>query len=687
VIRRTRLSTLLVSSNIALLLLAVIGVSFVAARLLEQLANEQALARVAQAAINAQNAVARSSDDMLTDAQVLAARPTLSHYLVARDAPSLRAYLGQYCQASHLDACAVLVDGQVLAQTGPDLPWAALRAAGDRGSGRLLQRQPGGPLILGGVSGISTRTGAAVVVATLLDAAYERRLSAQITLSVAVLDSDGALASSAGPGAALRHQALTTRQAANAYLGTPPLYLAVLPLRAPSGDVVGVVQTTLPATSTLSALRQLMQTLLLLSLGVAVLSVLASFLVGRRLSTPLHMLTQAAHRIGGGDLVTPVPPAAGAEIGLLATTLEEMRERLLQMTGDLRKQRAEAEAIITGVVEGVFTVDRARRVRYMNPQAAALLGVAPEGVVGRFCGDVLHPWSTQGERPCEERCPIVHARFQGKATATERLALPEGRQRTVVITSAAPTDEQQVQVLRDETDLEATRRLRDTVLATISHEFRTPLSAQLASVELLLDKLPELSGEQIADLVHSLQRGTLRLTQLIDNLLESVRIEAGKDDMRRQSVALDEVLEEAADMIRPLLALRDQQLSMDLPYPLPAIEGDALRLRQVFVNLLANANTYAPAHSTIRIGGDVAGATIMLWVADAGPGFPGSGEDVLFERFVRARAGEPEQTGMGLGLWIAKSIVERHGGQVRAQNGTEGGAHLSVTLPVRDGSA
>src|SRR5262249_33436319 len=157
---------------------------------------------------------------------------------------------------------------------------------------------------------------------------------------------------------------------------------------------------------------------------------------------------------------------------------------------------------------------------------------------------------------------------QGKASATERLLLPDGQWRMVVVTSASPgDDQQQVQVLRDETDVEASRRLRDAVLANISHEFRTPLTAQLASVEWLLDQIPDLSREEIASLVVALQRGTLRLTQLIDNLLESVRIESGQDSMRRQPVALDEVVEEAIDMMRPLFAQRGQQVQVDLPYP------------------------------------------------------------------------------------------------------------------------
>jgi signal transduction histidine kinase len=258
----------------------------------------------------------------------------------------------------------------------------------------------------------------------------------------------------------------------------------------------------------------------------------------------------------------------------------------------------------------------------------------------------------------------------------------------VAITSAPPEDQtlraevRQVQMMRDETEVEATRRLRDAILANISHEFRTPLSAQLASIEMLLDQLPELTTGEIGGLVVSLQRGTLRLTQLIDNLLESVRIEAGQHSIRRQPVALDEVMEQALELTRPLLDQRQQAVIVELPYPLPAIPGDGPRLTQVFVNLLANANKFAPAGSTIHVGGSVEDGAVTLWVEDQGPGLPPALEPSLFSRFVRSPTAteEPESGGVGLGLWIVKSIVERHGGRVGAHS-TPHGTRMWVTLP------
>jgi signal transduction histidine kinase len=367
--------------------------------------------------------------------------------------------------------------------------------------------------------------------------------------------------------------------------------------------------------------------------------------------------------------------------------MDEMRRRLLHLTAELRRKEGEAQALLDGIVEGVYSVDEERRIRYLNPQAAALLGIEPDEAIGQFCGDVLNPELIGGVRPCASRCPIGHARSRGSTRATEVLRLPQGG-RTVVITSSPLVGKQQVQIFRDETDIEGARRARDAIVANISHEFRTPLSAQLATLDLLRTELEGDTGEErplhggeSAQLFRSLERSSLRLVHLVDNLLESVRMEGGEETIRRAPVALDEVVEEGVALVAPLLRQREQKIDVELPYPGIVLEGDAPRLTQVFVNLLANASRYSPDGTTIAIGASDEVEGCRIWVEDEGPGLSPGTEDSIFDRFTRGGEGEPG--GMGLGLWIVKSIVERHGGEVHARSLPAGGSRFTLTLPKR----
>lgn len=694
--RRLSLGTLLTALNVGLVAAAVVCVVTAAAGLLGRLADEQALARVSLAGSGAVRSIERAGADLLTSARLLAERPTLDRLLKEDNAPALRDFLARYRKTSRLSGCAVFAGDRAIARDGA-LPWAEIaRLPRDADDPFVLRPGAEGPLILGAWSSVPSLPQTRVAVALVLDDAFALAAGRLVGLPVTILDRRQALAEA--PQEFLRGRVLDAEEAIAERLDEAGLYLSVQPLRAPGGEVIGLVETGLPIARLQSSQRRFLRALLLIALAVGGLAALFSVLVGRRLVRPLEVLTDASARIGLGDLTTPVPRVPGAEAGTLQAAMDEMRGRLLHLTAELGRRRAEAEAILTGIVEGVFSVDRQRRILYLNPQAAALLGLRPEEAIGRFCGDVLNPQGPDGIRPCEERCPIVHARFRGSARAHEDLLLRSGGRRSVVITSAPADadrggdrgaggasldDAPQFQVMRDETEVESTRRLRDTVLANITHEFRTPLTAQLASIELLRDRLGDLKSEEARDLVLSLERGTLRLTQLIDNLLESVRIDAGHDSIRRQPVALEEVVDEAVDLASPLLALRGQTLDVDLPYPLPPVKGDAPRLVQVFVNLLANACKFAPSGSRIGIGGEARESAIALWVEDEGPGLPPEADDRLFERFMRSPGEEPRESGMGLGLFIVKSIVERHGGRVEARN-REGraGTRLCVILPA-----
>jgi signal transduction histidine kinase len=655
--RAPRLAASVSLAVAALAGLGVLGTAASGIHILRRLAVDQARARVRAAAAAAVESARAAGDALAVSARVLSERPMLAHLLEEGDPADLQPYLARYAAASDLAGCAVVRGDAVLARTG-DLPSPDALPAGDA----WTVVDDGGGLVLLACRALPAREGTRAVTVRRMDARFAAAVGRSVGLPVRVLDPEEAPPADA--------------RSSEAFLATWPLRV--------EGRAAAFFQADLARTEVEGPLRARVRTLALWAALLGVAAVVAGMLLGRRVARPIEGLTLSADRIGRGDLVTPVPRSGGREIGTLAVTMDEMRARLMALTAELRRRGEEVEAVLGGIVEGVFTVDADRRVHFLTPQAAALLGTSPEAAVGRFCGDVLRPVEEPAGRPCERDCPILQARFRGSVRRVEHLATPAGR-RTVVITSASPGEEgRQVQLVRDETETEVARRLRDGVLANLSHEFKTPLSAQLASLELLRERLGQEVPEDAEELLSALERGTLRLTRLVDNLLESVRLEAGVAAIRRSPVQLDEVVEDAVESTTPLLRQRGQSIEVELPWPLPPLVGDATRLTQVFVNLLANANKYAPEGSTIRVGGSVRDGHALVWVEDDGPGLPPQATRNLFERFVRGRSAagdEPEAGGMGLGLWIARSIVERHGGTLQPQ-GEGPGTRMCVVLPL-----
>jgi signal transduction histidine kinase len=679
--RRAKLSWLLAAINVLLVILVIGGISFSAVGLLRKLADNQGLVRVQFAGATAREELRRLGEDTFTAARGLAARPTLHRMVNEESASAVELFLRRACQTASADTCAVTQGTAVIAQSGASASWKEILAANSEQGERFMVAPPSPALpLLGSVATVDGDL--RVYVLRAFDPKLAARLTERAGLDVRLVSYRDFAGMSADAFTQLHSAALSDGRSAAARIAELDLFASSIPVFASTGEAIALIETRLPAVELDASVSALVHRLWITALVLGGLAVFAAVWLGNQVADPVLALTDAAARLGHGDFSTSIPADGAAEVGVLARTMEDMRRNLVDLTGALRRREAEAQAVLNGVVEGVYAVDKSRLITYLNPQAARLLGIDPEAAIGKFCGDVLKPCAVNGERPCESNCPILQAREGGSARAVERLAIAEGQPRSTIVTSAAPVDGLQVQVIRDETDLEAVRRARDSVLANISHEFRTPLAAQLASIELLREGLDSMTDVQRRELVLSLERGTHRLTRLIDNLLESVRIESGQLAIRRQSLTIPELIEDARELLGSLFELRKQTLEVNIPDDLPWIEGDGLRLTQVFVNLLANANKYAPESSVVHVGAQASDGNVVAWVEDEGPGVPEASQGSIFDRFSRGKADEPEPGGLGLGLWIVKSIVERHGGSVDAQRTAEGRTRFSVTLPV-----
>ena len=225
------------------------------------------------------------------------------------------------------------------------------------------------------------------------------------------------------------------------------------------------------------------------------------------------------------------------------------------------------------------------------------------------------------------------------------------------------------------------------LLSSISHEFRTPLSTLNASIELLMQEADTLTPDDLRQLLRPTQVSLLSLQTLVNNLLESSRIEAGRFVLHAKPLQLGQVVAEAGRIVWPLLQRRRQQVSLELPLRLPEIRGDESQLIQALVNLLTNAAKYSPTGTAIDIAVRAEGDGVIVTVADRGPGIPAAQRAKLFDRFVRLDGEHSDESGMGLGLFVAKTAIEAHGGQIGHDARPGGGSVFWFRLPLAPGEA
>jgi two-component system sensor histidine kinase KdpD len=222
--------------------------------------------------------------------------------------------------------------------------------------------------------------------------------------------------------------------------------------------------------------------------------------------------------------------------------------------------------------------------------------------------------------------------------------------------------------------------LRADFVSLVSHELRSPMAAVIGAARTLQDRWRMLSPAQRESFLALIGDETSRLAELVGDVLDTSRIEAGTFSYRFEEVDLARVVDEAVEAA--VLAQQEVPVVGSVVGRIPPIRGDRARLRQVLGNLIDNAVKYSPEGGEVRVSAAAANGAVRIAVRDAGPGIPDDQQLRIFEKFGRAEVDGGSKPGTGLGLFIARSIAEAHGGSLDVSSGAEPGSTFTVTLPV-----
>ena len=239
--------------------------------------------------------------------------------------------------------------------------------------------------------------------------------------------------------------------------------------------------------------------------------------------------------------------------------------------------------------------------------------------------------------------------------------------------------------------LKQSERLKSALLDAVTHDLRTPLTSIKASITTLIDeaRAPEfaLDKESRWEMLQVIDEESDRLNRFISGLIELARIDAGELQLRRQWGAIDEIVSTALTRAKPLT--KDRVVEVKIPEELPAVRVDERAVSEVVYTLVDNAAKYSAANTSIRISASAAGSMVQMSVEDEGEGVPVGSRERVFDKFFRAtRDGDvstQRPSGTGMGLAIAKGIVEAHGGKIWIETPANGrGTRVVFTLPIGD---
>ena len=363
-----------------------------------------------------------------------------------------------------------------------------------------------------------------------------------------------------------------------------------------------------------------------------------------------------------------------------------------------RRYEARLEGIISIAADAIVSIDADHRIAMYNTGAERIFGWSRDEVIGRAI-DVLIPERFVEAHRAHVRAfareDVVARMMNGRPTivglrkngeefpaeaAISRLDV-EGEKLFTVILRDVTEPTQLRKELQEALDrLQAATRLKDEMLSIVAHDLRNPLSVALLAASLLVREVPEERREASRKPLAAIQRAIRRATRLVDDLLDVARIESGRLELRLDSVPPETLVCDAVDSCLPHAAQASVQIDWKVASGLPPVRADKDRIQQVFGNLLDNAIKFTKPGGRVSVIAAREGDTVRFAVRDTGRGIDGAHLARVFDRFWQVRQGE--HRGVGLGLTIAKGIVEAHGGQMGVESVAGVGSTFSFTVPV-----
>jgi signal transduction histidine kinase len=479
-----------------------------------------------------------------------------------------------------------------------------------------------------------------------------------------------------------------TRAKLPAYLG--PLQQRSMAVRAAIDEVLALNQDAMVRKSNQArrSAQRLLQLMLAATIAALGLGLVASFALTARIVRPLSALSLAVRRFGEGDLESRARPRGKDEIAALSTEFNTMADRLEEYRksslGDLIQAQQASQAAIDSLPDPVIVLDAAGGILSQNRAAEALLRMAP----GTGAVTPIHALDPS----LRERIEAIRAHvLSGKGAVVPRgfdeavrVELPDGPHRLLPRATALYSEEGAVTgvtiVLQDVTRLVRFDELKNDLVATVAHEFRTPLTSLRMAVHMCAEEAAGPLTPQQADLMAAARQDCERLQGIVDDILDLSRIQSGRIEIHARAVEAGALLAHAAAEAAAAARGAGLELSVEAPPPPVPIQVDPERIGVVLANLLANAVRHTPPGGRVTARLAQAGDGVRFEVEDSGEGIPPQFQERIFERFFQVPG--TKRGGVGLGLYISREVVRAHGGEMGARSEVGKGSTFWFTIPA-----
>jgi PAS domain S-box-containing protein len=404
----------------------------------------------------------------------------------------------------------------------------------------------------------------------------------------------------------------------------------------------------------------------------------------KRIIEPAEKLTETVHQIGRGHLDLKIDIKTNDEVGELSREFNKMTERLRRYEElnieKILSEKQKSETIVESISDVIIVCDSESTVQLINHAAEGLLQIQEQDIIGRKVNDCIpddriREIFQSPEKASSLNQPYLQFRHNGRPVYL--------RPRVSEIPSLHGGRGGMVLILQDVTQYKELDKMKSDFMAAVSHEFRTPLTSINMSVDILRQQILGPVTRAQEELLLSSKQDCERLTKLVRELLQLSKLESGKIERREDQVDIVRVIDAA---IQPLhLPFKEKGVELEIltDDSLPTLVGDEQQLSWVISNLANNALRYTPAGGRVSITAVREQGSVLVRVSDTGRGIPPDHLGNIFDKFVQVKQSLDATPGsVGLGLAIAKEVVEMYGGSIWVESELNKGSTFSFRLPL-----
>ena len=400
---------------------------------------------------------------------------------------------------------------------------------------------------------------------------------------------------------------------------------------------------------------------------------------------PIYLLTQTIKLVKAGDLNQQAKIDSSDEIGVLAKEFNNMTARLQQFerstVGELLSEKNKSVTLVKNISEPLLVLDKNFRITLMNTASEGFFNITEGEAAGRHLLEVVRN---------NEIYDLILSVQQNEEADRNNKVLYFSKEEmnfyfNVVVTRIDDSDRSATGYLllfQNVTQLKELERIKADFIATISHEFKTPLTSIMMGTSLLLDEGIGKVNQRQKKLLSTIGEDTELLSALVNNLLHLTKLESGKAIFNIQSFDVEEVILETINKFEEMARSKDIDISYSSLQKLSPAKADQEKVAWVLNNLISNAIKYNVENGTIHIEAYEKYSKLCITVSDTGIGIPKEQLDTIFEKFVRIEQTAVETSGTGLGLAIAKELVEANGGEIWCESELGKGSTFIFTLPI-----